>query len=135
MRSDETHLRDILAAAAKIVRYRQTLEADADDLSRGGLEDAVLHQLTVVGEAVGRLSGALWASIPEVNWIRIKGLRNLITHEYHRVDMTIIWQVVDEHLRVLVFHCERLLAQLEQDSSAPETRTCSGSDGTGVREQ
>lgn len=115
MRGDEENLRDILAAVAKIVRYRQALDADVDDLTRGALEDAVLHQLTVVGEAVGRLSESLCASVPEVNWIRIKGLRNLITHEYHRVDMIIIWQVVDEHLPVLVGHCEPLLAQLEQD--------------------
>lgn len=114
MRRDAEHLRDILAAADKVSRYRDALRADTEQLQRDALEDAVLHQLTVVGEAVGRLSPALREATPEVNWVRLKGLRNLITHEYHRVDLAIVWQAVDNHFPGLVLNAAQLLAELEQ---------------------
>lgn len=118
MRRDEEHLQDVLAAISKVAAYRGLLET-AEGVQRNVLEDAILHQLTVVGEAVGRLSEPVKAQAPEVNWQRVKGLRNVITHEYHRVEMDIVWAAVDNHFPALEQAARRLLDGLTDQDEAP----------------
>jgi uncharacterized protein with HEPN domain len=52
------------------------------------LRDALLFQFVVLGEAVKNLSDETRRSAPEVPWASIAGLRDLIAHEYFRIEMT-----------------------------------------------
>jgi uncharacterized protein with HEPN domain len=60
--------------------------------------DAVLYNLVVIGEAAAQLSDDARASAPEIPWARVIGLRNLIAHEYFRVDLEVIESILAEQL-------------------------------------
>ena len=55
------------------------------------LQAAVLHHLTVIGEAVSRLSPELRERHPEVPWKQIVAIRHRIVHAYFDLDWQILW--------------------------------------------
>jgi uncharacterized protein with HEPN domain len=64
---------------------------EQDEISRLAAE-AIVHR---IGEAVGRLPGELTDTHPEVEWRKIRAMRNIVAHEYDRVDHEILWQALD----------------------------------------
>lgn len=74
---------------------------------------AISFALVVIGEACRQLVGgspgpppaAIVAAHPEIDWRGWTGLRNVLTHGYHRRDPATIWRAIGE-LRVLVQVCE-----------------------------
>lgn len=63
--------------------------------------DAVLRNLAVIGEAVRALSDETTSRMPEVPWAAIAGLRNVVIHEYFRVEPAVITDIVDSQLAPL----------------------------------
>jgi uncharacterized protein with HEPN domain len=71
------------------------------------LPAAVLHHLTVIGEAIGRLSVELRERYPEVPWRQIVAVRHRIVHAYFDLDWQILWDAAGSDipkLRRQVFH-------------------------------
>ena len=80
-RDPRVFLDDIIAACDKIQRYTRGFRFDqfrGDDKTI----DAVIRNLEVIGEAARSLPADFRSSIPEVEWQRIAGLRNILAHEY-----------------------------------------------------
>ncbi|MHB8342346.1 MAG: HepT-like ribonuclease domain-containing protein [Mycobacteriales bacterium] len=102
-RSNEERLSDILAA---IERIQQIWVAHTD---RGTVIDACLFHLVVIGEAVNRIDDNLLEQEPDIPWSGIVGLRNVVTHEYHRIDEAEIAQVITTRLDPLREAVQRLL--------------------------
>jgi uncharacterized protein with HEPN domain len=91
MRSDRLYLTDILEAVDAIEAFICGVDVERfvrDDLVRS----AVLHKLTVIGEAAARVSMPLRARFAEVPWSDIVGFRNIAVHAYFSVDWRIVWQ-------------------------------------------
>jgi len=63
--------------------------------------DAVLRNLAVIGEAVRALPNQVKASRPDLPWVSIAGLRNVVVHVYFRVDPGLIRDIVDNELDAL----------------------------------
>jgi uncharacterized protein with HEPN domain len=103
-RRDELRLLDIRTAVATI---REHLASGAFDRKTS---DAVLYNLVVIGEAANRLSDETKAEAPEIPWPRIVGLRNLLAHEYFRVDLDVVATIVRDQLEALDCATERLLS-------------------------
>ena len=59
---------------------------------------AVLHCLTIIGEAAGRISEAGAAEFPSLPWRKMKNLRNILVHEYEGVNLPTIWDIVTTEL-------------------------------------
>lgn len=60
--------------------------------------DAVLRNLAVIGEAVRNVPDETRASMPDVPWAPIAGLRNVVVHEYFRVNPDLILDIVEHQL-------------------------------------
>jgi uncharacterized protein with HEPN domain len=75
------------------------------------LHDALLYQFVVVGEAVKHLSENTRAQAPEVPWRDVAALRDLIAHEYFRISIERILEIVDRDLPVLKTAVSRLLTE------------------------
>jgi uncharacterized protein with HEPN domain len=71
--------------------------------------DAILYNLVVIGEAAAQISEETREGTPEIPWTKIVGLRNLIAHEYFRIDLEVIRAIVDQQLDQLDVTAERLL--------------------------
>ena len=57
---------------------------------------AVLHHLTVIGEAISRLSVELRGRYPDVPWRQIIAVRHRIVHAYFDLDWQILWDAAVE---------------------------------------
>lgn len=104
---------DMLGAIAKCRRYANTL--DSPDLGDMAM-DAVLRNLAVIGEAARALPAAVKETMPEVRWASISGLRNIVVHEYFRIDRAVILDVIDSELTPLA---EKLQTALSERDAAP----------------
>jgi uncharacterized protein with HEPN domain len=96
MRREASFLKDILAAAGKIEAVTAAT-SEASFLSDEVLPAAVLHHLTVIGEAINRLSPELKERHPYVPWQQIVAVRHRIVHAYFDLDWQILWNAaIDE---------------------------------------
>ena len=101
-RSNDERLEDILSAIARIDQIWATHN------DRATVIDACLFHLVVIGEAVNRIDADLLDREPDIPWAGIVGLRNIVTHEYHRIDDTEIARVITTRLDPLRDAVQRL---------------------------
>jgi uncharacterized protein with HEPN domain len=94
-RGDRERLDDI-AEAIKTIRTHAGRTGD-DNLRR----DALLYNLLILAEAVKALSEETKARRPETPWRQIAGLRDLLAHEYYRIDMAEIEKIINNDLPAL----------------------------------
>jgi uncharacterized protein with HEPN domain len=59
---------------------------------------ATQHALLIIAEAAKHIPLDLKDAHPTVPWQKIHGLGNMLRHEYRRIDPSIIWSVITEHL-------------------------------------
>lgn len=91
MKDPAVYLRHIRDAIARIGKYTaQGRNAFFDDSM---VQDAVIRNLEVIGEAVRSLPPELKRRHPEIPWRSITALRNVLIHEYFGVDLEIVWRV------------------------------------------
>lgn len=95
-------LRDIAEAIETIKGHIAAGEFDRKT------SDAVLYNLVVIGEAAAQLSDETRSAASEIPWLRVVGLRNLIAHEYFRVDLEVIQSILAEQLDELAETVSRL---------------------------
>lgn len=92
----QDYLEHILEALERIQRYAAGKSADVF-LASTMLQDAVLRNLGIIGEAAHRLladAPEFVATHPEIPFAKIYATRNRITHAYEEVDMEIVWNLV-----------------------------------------
>jgi uncharacterized protein with HEPN domain len=58
------------------------------------LRNACVKQLEIIGEASDHISFELKERYSEIEWHRIKGMRNILVHEYFGIDSTLVWQII-----------------------------------------
>jgi len=79
---------------------------------------AVERQFEVLGEAARRISTEFQRAHTDIDWQRIIGLRNIISHRYDEVRQEILWAIIHSELAPLLTQLEDLLPPLpEQDES------------------
>jgi uncharacterized protein with HEPN domain len=92
----QDYLEHILTALERIRQYT-TGKSASDFLADTLLQDGVLRNLGIIGEAAHRLladAPEFAATHPEIPLAKIYGTRNRITHAYEEVDMEIVWNLV-----------------------------------------
>ncbi len=62
------------------------------------LQAAMERWLIIIGEASKRLSTRFVEANDDVPWHMIKGLRNIVVHEYDSMDLTMIYDVLSIHV-------------------------------------
>jgi len=91
MRRERLYLEDILVAADAVAEYTASRTCESF-VANGLLRSAVVHQLTIVGEAASQLSPELRERHPDIPWLEIRGLRNIIVHNYFGIDWEEVWR-------------------------------------------
>ncbi len=104
---DESWLLDILTAARRVLQYAEG-HTEASFQKSQLTQDAILRQLTVIGEAAKRISPEFRTEHPDIPWRRIAGFRDVVVHEYFRVNLEEVWRIAREDVPELV----RLIAPL-----------------------
>jgi uncharacterized protein with HEPN domain len=53
-----------------------------------------MMNFVVIGEMVDKLSDDFKVNNPKIEWVKIKGFRNLVAHDYFRIDAEEVWQII-----------------------------------------
>ncbi|MBI2763700.1 MAG: DUF86 domain-containing protein [Chloroflexi bacterium] len=95
----------------------------ADEL----VQDAVMRNLEIIGEAAKALSTETTIRAPSVAWRSVSGMRDHLVHGYFGVDLDIVWNAIAEDLPGLRSAVEQLLRGADAFWSAysPNSAACS----------
>ena len=115
MSSSDPDLLYVLHIQERIERIEEIATQDrvAFDTSHI-LQDAVIRNFEVIGEAVKRLSPALTDRYPETPWRRVAGFRDVLIHNYMGVDLDEVWNVITKDLPGL----KHVIASIRSDLEA-----------------
>jgi uncharacterized protein with HEPN domain len=84
-------------------------------------QDAVIRNFEVIGEAVKRIPESLKEERPDIPWRRIAGLRDVLIHQYMRVDLEAVWAIVRDDLPEFKQAVAEILAEMQDNLSiSPE---------------
>jgi uncharacterized protein with HEPN domain len=103
-------LGELLEATELVAQYTAGLTFD-DFAASTEKQDAVVRRLAVIGEAVKGLPEPFRARYPEVPWCSIAGARDVLVHEYFRVDLELAWEMVQNDLPELARNVRRILTE------------------------
>lgn len=96
MKNDELYLTHILECITNIESYIPNGEDDF--FSSKLIQDAVIRNLEIIGEATKCISKGFREQHPHVPWREMEGLRDVLIHDYFGVDNGIVWNVVDKEM-------------------------------------
>ena len=113
MKTDQSaFLNHILDAINKIERYIQDIDEESfmkNDL----VQDGVIRQIEIIGEAVKRLSNDLKSQSPNVPWQDISGMRDKLIHDYFGVDIDTVWLTAKKDIPHLKEEIKLIIKKLE----------------------
>ena len=120
-------LRQMTWSTLTIVKRFEPIASPADfTASDEGMEklDAICMQLIALGESAKRLDrltdGRLLARYPEVEWKRVMGMRDVISHHYFDLDAEVVYAVCADHIGTLSGILQRMASDAELNSDSPE---------------
>ncbi len=111
MREDRFYLLDILECISRIESY--TSEGRETFMNTQIIQDAVVRNFEIIGEATKQMSSVFRDAYPEVPWKKIAGLRDVLIHDYVRVDLAEVWGVIEKNLPVLKAQVMAIAQNLE----------------------
>jgi uncharacterized protein with HEPN domain len=98
---DHHCLESILEAIDRIIEYTTGIKS-ADDFNNDYRNfDATMMNFVVIGEMIDKLSDEFKKNHPEVEWIKIKGFRNIVAHDYFGIDAEEVWQIIKTKIPTL----------------------------------
>lgn len=96
-KSDTVYLLHILDATRQVEEYLGNLDYEAFSKSRL-VQDAVIRQFEIIGEATKNLSEATRDRAPQVPWKNMAGMRDKLIHQYFGVDIAAVWETAKQDL-------------------------------------
>ena len=106
---DRTYLLHVQDAIAQITIY--AMPGETEFRKSRQIQDAVIRNFEIIGEAVKHISDSLRSKYPEIPWKQIAGMRDEMIHEYFGVDFTIVWDTIQKDLPKLKQTVDGLLAE------------------------
>ena len=52
-------------------------------------------RLSIIGENANKLSAQLRSRHPQIPWGDMVAFRNIVSHEYHRIDPALVWEALN----------------------------------------
>ena len=105
---DAAHLWDMLAAAREARAIVEGIPVDeflGDTLRRRALE----RTLELVGEAARRVTPEFQVACSDIDWRGLIGQRNILAHEYGRINHRLLYEAARGGLAVLIVVLERIV--------------------------
>lgn len=90
-RDDDVYLGHIRDAIARIESYLEGV-TEAQFLNTPLIQDGVIRQIQIIGEAAKRLSPACRARTSVIPWADVAGMRDKLVHDYMGVDLGTVWE-------------------------------------------
>ena len=107
MSRDKASLIDIVNAAKRVLQFAEGLDKSAL-ATNDEKQSAILYQIIVMGEATKRLSLEFRTQHSEIPWKDIAGMRDILAHQYDRLNINTLWDVVKKDIPELLIMLEPL---------------------------
>jgi len=107
-RDDSVYLKHIRDAGARIQAYTKGV-SKANFLRETLIQDAVIRQIEIIGEAANRVSEKTRSKSAEVPWQDISGMRNKLIHDYFGVDIEKVWLTAKKDIPLLMSKIKHIL--------------------------
>jgi len=91
---DQHCLESIIEAIDRIIEYTSGFKSADDFNSDYRNFDATMMNFVVIGEMVEKLSEDFKTKNSTIEWIKIKGFRNIVAHDYFGIDAEEVWQII-----------------------------------------
>jgi uncharacterized protein with HEPN domain len=92
-RNERMYLADILDSCNKILSFSENL-SKSELIADAKTYDAVVRNLEIIGEAAKHISDDTRKQLPDIQWRKIAGMRDILTHDYFGIDNDILWDIV-----------------------------------------
>ena len=104
---------DILGSIEKIERYTEgkTFEGFSHNEI---VIDAVIRNFEIIGEAARNIPEEIKGKYPFVEWKEMLGFRNVLIHDYFRIEVESVWDTVQNNIPILKKHVLELKSKHEQ---------------------
>ena len=112
MKNDLLYLRNIQECIEAIESY--TYDGKESFMQTRMIQDAVIRNFEVIGEATKKLSIEFRARYSEIPWRRIAGLRDVLIHDYLRVDLEEVWGIIRDYLPELKVKIQIIIQDIEK---------------------
>jgi uncharacterized protein with HEPN domain len=99
---------DILTCIEKINAYTAGMDFEQfreDDKT----VDAVIRNFEIIGEAAGHIPLEIQEKYPELAWLEMRGMRNIMAHEYFGISRSITWRAIERDLPPLANGLQEML--------------------------
>ena len=111
MTRDRLYLIHILECIEKIESY--TVDGREAFMKSRMIQDAVIRNFEVIGEATKRVSMDVRQQYPDIRWRDVAGFRDVLIHDYLGVDLDEVWNIVQTTMPILKDQVAHILQSLD----------------------
>ena len=102
------YIEHISSCISRIKEYTSGIDEDGF-LKNNLIQDAVIRNFEIIGEATKKLNEDFRAKYSEIEWKKIAGMRDKLIHDYIGVDLWAVWGVVENIIPTLDTQIEDIL--------------------------
>jgi uncharacterized protein with HEPN domain len=106
-RTSDERIADILTCARNVQDFTAGMDFESFQQDPRTIR-AVAFEFTTIGEAARVMPSDVQAHYPQVPWGKLQGIRNVLVHEYFRIDEEILWRAVQEDIPALIAALETI---------------------------
>jgi uncharacterized protein with HEPN domain len=110
MKNDKININSIADCICQIQNYTQ--EGQTSFTQTRMIQDAVIRDFQVMGEATKNLSTEFKSAYSDMPWRKIAGFRDVLRHSYISLDLAFVWEVIETDLPELKPKIEAIVQEL-----------------------